>query len=119
MYAIISINVQANQMFIFRYILSKKNRGVIIAALFLFTAGTIIFHYVEGWRWFDSFYFCLITLATVGYGDFTPKTDLGKWFTILYIISGIGVFLAFINGYLEFLKETRENRKNNRSAENS
>lgn len=42
--------------------------------------GTIFYHWVEGWRWLDSLYFCVITLAMVGYGDFSPKTDLGKLF---------------------------------------
>jgi voltage-gated potassium channel len=112
-------NTDTAYMFIFHYILSKKNRSVIIASLALFFLGTIIFHFVEGWRWLDAFYFCVITLATVGYGDFTPKTDTGKIIAIFYIISGIGIFLAFIEGYFEFIKEIRENRKKNRNVDNS
>ncbi len=45
--------------------------------------GTTFYHFVEGWRWLDSLYFCVITLATVGYGDFSPRTDLGKVFTMI------------------------------------
>ena len=56
--------------------------------------GTIFYHWVEGWRWLDSLYFCVITLATVGYGDLTPKTDLGKVFTMIYIFIGIGLLIA-------------------------
>jgi voltage-gated potassium channel len=58
------------------------------------TAGTIFYHLVEGWRWLDSLYFCVITLATIGFGDFTPKTDLGKIFTIVYVFIGIGLLVA-------------------------
>jgi voltage-gated potassium channel len=45
--------------------------------------------------WIDAFYFCTVTLATVGYGDITPTTDISKLFTIFYILIGIGVFAAF------------------------
>ena len=38
----------------------------------------------------------LSLIATVGYGDFAPKTALGKAFTIAYIFAGIGVFVAAV-----------------------
>ena len=44
----------------------------------------------------DSAYFSVVTIATVGYGDFAPKTALGKAFTIAYIFAGIGVFVAAV-----------------------
>ncbi|MEI7425525.1 MAG: potassium channel family protein [Candidatus Moraniibacteriota bacterium] len=90
------------------FLVSKKYRSIVLATLVMLFLGTIIFHFTEGWRWFDSFYFCVITLATVGYGDFTPKTDLGKIAVIFYIISGIGIFLAFVQAYFEFIKENRK-----------
>lgn len=61
----------------------------------LLAAGTVFYHSIEGWRWLDSLYFSVITLATVGYGDFSPQTDLGKVFTIVYVFLGIGLLVAF------------------------
>lgn len=62
----------------------------------LLVVGTLFYHSAEGWRWLDSLYFCVITLATVGYGDFSPRTDMGKLFTMFYIVLGIGLVVSIV-----------------------
>src|ERR671912_560973 len=57
--------------------------------------GTGFYSVVEGLRFVDAFYFSVITLTTVGYGDFAPETDAGKVFTAVYVLVGIGILLAF------------------------
>ena len=37
----------------------------------------------------DSLYFTIVTLTTVGFGDITPMTQLGKLFVVLMILSGV------------------------------
>jgi len=37
----------------------------------------------------DAFYFTVVALTTVGFGDITPLSEGGKWVTILMILSGI------------------------------
>lgn len=54
----------------------------------------MFYHFVEKWSWIDAFYFSVITIATVGYGDFSPQTNLGKLFTVGYILVGIGLFVT-------------------------
>ena len=39
----------------------------------------------------DAFYFAIVTLSTVGYGDVTPLSSLGKIITVLMILSGIAL----------------------------
>ena len=60
-------------------------------------SGMFFYHGVEGWSWLDSLYFSVTTLTTVGYGDLSPHTAMGKIFTIAYLFIGIGVLLGFIN----------------------
>ncbi len=69
-------------------------QGVLALTLALISVATIFYWFVEGWSLLDSAYFSVVTIATVGYGDFAPQTGIGKLFTIFYIICGIGIFVA-------------------------
>lgn len=63
----------------------------------LVIAGTLVYEFVEGWSFVDSFYFSVVTLATVGYGDHAPTSDIAKLFTSFYILVGVTTFLLFVN----------------------
>lgn len=73
----------------------------------LIAIGTIFYHHIEGWSWLDSVYFCVIALATVGFGDLSPQTAFGKVFTIFYVLAGIGILVAFVNAMVERTAERR------------
>lgn len=45
----------------------------------------------------DSFFFTLVTVTTVGYGDITPQTLPGKILGIMVILLGVGAALATIH----------------------
>lgn len=67
----------------------------IVAGALLFS-GTLFYWRVEGWTIVESLYFSVVTLTTVGFGDFTPTTPGAQIFTIFYILTGIGVFVALL-----------------------
>ena len=69
---------------------------MIVIVLILFSSATF-YHFVENWRYLDALYFSAATMTTVGYGDITPKTDLGKIFTIVYVFAGVGIALYGIS----------------------
>lgn len=79
-----------------------------VLASTLLALGTVFYRFVEGWSWLDSFYFCVITLATVGYGDFSPQTSIGKLFTVVYIFLGIGLLVAVFTRLADALIAERE-----------
>jgi voltage-gated potassium channel len=60
-----------------------------------------VFMLLEGWRYIDALYFAVVSMATVGYGDFVPKTGAGKLFTIGYLLIGIGMFVSTVAAIAE------------------
>ena len=64
------------------------------AVLLLF--GIIGFMFIENMSLTDAIYFSIVTMATVGYGDIHPQTDIGKILTLIIIIGGVGTFLGVI-----------------------
>ncbi|WP_299579535.1 potassium channel family protein [uncultured Sunxiuqinia sp.] len=91
------------------FLKEKTYRNLVISTLVTLFNGTFVYHFVEGWRWVDAFYFSVITLTTVGYGDFSPQTDFGKIFTTIYILTGIGIMLGFVNAI--YATEEKHRRK--------
>ncbi len=75
----------------------KESRPIFYWAGSILLIGTFVYHWLEGWSYLDSLYFCVITLATIGYGDLTPTTPEAKIFTIIYVINGIVILLALFD----------------------
>ena len=73
----------------------RETRGPLLLVISLLIVGTAFYMLVEEWSLVDSVYFCAMSLATVGYGDLVPHTDLGKIFTTVYVLAGIGILVSF------------------------
>lgn len=79
---------------------SASKRSMLLAAaieawqaarplLFAVAAGSALGWIIEGWHPLDASYFVLISILTVGYGDFTPQSTLGHVLTILLLPLGV------------------------------
>lgn len=82
---------------------------IAILILMIF-AGGFIYSNIEGWRYFDSVYYTVVTITTIGYGDFVPQTDLGKFFTMMFVFLGIAMafYLFSIIGRYIFEKQLKK-----------
>ena len=81
--------------------IQRQFRILSALALFMLALGTLVMHYVEDLTFIDSFYFSVVSLTTVGYGDITPTTSFGKIFVSLYLLVGIGIIAAFASNFLK------------------
>ena len=80
-----------------------------LAALVCFS--TMTFAYVEGKDFFDSFYWTMRVISTVGSGAITPKTQIGKLVSILDSVSGITILVYLITSWHVSIIEARLERK--------
>ncbi len=74
----------------------------------LLLAGISGFMIIEKFSLTDAFYFTIVTMATVGYGDIHPQTDMGKLLALIIIIGGVGTFLGVIASITDFFVNRRE-----------
>lgn len=66
----------------------------------LITTYSIIFHYIMDYEgqshsWVTGFYWTLTVMSTLGFGDITFQSDLGRVFSSLVLISGV-IFLLIL-----------------------
>ncbi|CAJ0566590.1 unnamed protein product, partial [Mesorhabditis spiculigera] len=65
---------------------------MVLLVLLAYTAiGGILFQHWENMQYFEAFYFCFITMATVGFGDIVPTEQVYMFFTMAYIIFGLSL----------------------------
>jgi voltage-gated potassium channel len=79
-------------------------------AILLLLGGTIFYSRAEGWSLLEALYFSLTTLTTIGIGDLSPSSDWSRVFTILYVLVGLGVLVAFVTALGEKLLAARRER---------
>ncbi|MBC8192939.1 MAG: NAD-binding protein [Candidatus Marinimicrobia bacterium] len=72
-----------------------------IALMAMVTIYSIIFHFLmalenQQFSWITGFYWTLTVMSTLGFGDITFATDLGKIFSILVLMSGVVFLLTML-----------------------
>ena len=74
----------------------------IVAVLAYGTVGSYALRdqFTEIHTWSDAFYYVVITIATVGYGDIAPETMEAKWFSLSIIVLGVGAFTTAIGALI-------------------
>ena len=80
---------------------SRQHIHAIILSLFLFLLfiflGALVFYIAESWDYFESFYFCILSLITIGYGNLCPITGCGRAFYVLWCIGAVPLMTVLIS----------------------
>ncbi|CAG7717264.1 unnamed protein product [Allacma fusca] len=71
----------------------------------IMTTGAAVFSRYEGWSYFDAFYYCFITLTTIGFGDYVAlqndhalQNQAGYMaLSVVFILFGLAVVASSIN----------------------
>ena len=58
--------------------------------------GMRYFGKTEGWTMVEAFYFGIVTLTTIGFGDYVPTTPAGDAFHFLFCIFGLGLVATLL-----------------------
>lgn len=79
----------------------KKLFKFILVLVIMYVAYSILFHYValhegQDHSWLTGFYWVLVTMSTLGFGDIVFTTDLGRGFSMLVLFSGVLFLLVML-----------------------
>lgn len=88
-------------------ITKKKERNIVLLTRFivslvvLVTVYSVLFHFLmifenREFSWVTGFYWTLTVMSTLGFGDITFSTDLGRIFSIIVLMSGIVLLLTML-----------------------
>jgi hypothetical protein len=90
---------------------ARRRKWAITYIVALTCLSTLSFSYVEKHTLFDAFYWTITVFSTVGFGDITPHTTVGKILFIFDAISGITTYVYLITSWQTSLIEARLERK--------
>ncbi len=71
--------------------------AVLVAMMIVYS---ILFHYIaaregQDHSWLTGLYWTVVTMTTLGYGDITFQSDLGRIFAVIVLLSGV-LFLLIL-----------------------
>jgi len=72
-----------------------------LAFSILWCVGAVVFmvaeRRIQNMSYFESLYFCYVSLLTIGYGDFSPKSNAGKPFFVVWSLIAIPTMTILIS----------------------
>jgi voltage-gated potassium channel len=68
----------------------NKIKWILLLLVGVIILGTFGYTLIEGWPLLDSLYMTIITLSTVGFGEVRALSSIGRVFTIILVIFGVG-----------------------------
>lgn len=79
---------------------------IIYVSIVLIVISSLTYSYAENVPYIDAFWWALVTTTTVGYGDISPATPLGRLAAIILMFLGIGFIGMLTSTITEFFNKT-------------
>ena len=83
----------------------RNLRTIGMLLMVVVATGTLGFHLIEGWTWFDGFYMVVTTLTTIGYQEVHPLSYAGRIFNVFVILAGVSLVLLGVGALSQALLE--------------
>uniref|UniRef100_A0A3Q3VX17 Potassium channel domain-containing protein n=1 Tax=Mola mola TaxID=94237 RepID=A0A3Q3VX17_MOLML len=82
--------------------------SILVGCLIFLAVPTVVFQKVENWSFLESFYFVVITLTTVGFGDYVPSGGIDGMFfkplVLVWIVFGLAYFASILTMIANWLR---------------
>jgi len=72
--------------------------GLVTVLTAIITSGILYGVIGENWSFLEALYWTVVTITTVGYGDYAPTTQVGRVIVSIFILLGCGAFAAILAG---------------------
>jgi voltage-gated potassium channel len=82
--------------------------------LLLILMGTVVYSRLEEWTLLEALYATVITITTVGYGDFSPQSPSGRIFAVFFTLFAIGLAGYAISSMAAIIFETQQKKRERR-----
>lgn len=76
---------------------NKEFLSLLTTLLLINLSGVLFYTKLEGWTYLNAIYFSWVSLipSSIEIG-FSPETTLGKVFTMIYLVVGVGVMIGLL-----------------------
>ncbi len=89
----------------------RQFRAATILLFIVIPVGVIGYMTIEGLEPVEAIWLTIITLTTIGYGDIAITSDIGKLFTMVLVLVGLGAITFFLSSSFALLFSTEANAR--------
>ncbi|CDO96061.1 unnamed protein product [Kluyveromyces dobzhanskii CBS 2104] len=95
--------------------LQRRNSIILIVTIFVLfvVLGALVLYFAESWNYFESFYFCLLTVLTIGYGVPSPISGCGRAFYVIWCLGAVPLMTVLISTVGDFIYDLSKDIDNN------